>query len=417
MASGCTKKKSEGVTEITFWHIWGAKYAQRAMNKIVEQYNQQNPGVKVVPLVVPFSETGAFIQKVLTAIAGGTPPDVLTFSGVPVLAGKNALLPLDGYIKRDNFDLHNFLRYRVKVASWGGHQYGIPFSTSANSLLFYNKDLFREVGLDPERPPRTWKELEETAKKLTIIKNGKIERLGFVPNWGQGWLYVWTWANGGEVLAEDNRTLLIDQPEGIEALEWMVRFADDICGGTKAIAAFGERFQGLEQGPLYTGKIAMLVTGSWDFRSIKLYAPDTDFGVALLPHSEKGKHITSCGGFSFCIPRGVRHPEEAWKFIKYITSKEIQLQWAKETDEMPTRPACWTDEYFTKDPKWQVAIEAMKNAHPFPEVPFGAELWQYLNIDAVQQALFHKKTPKQALVDAAKKCRKVIEKYYESTQK
>ena len=257
IGNGCKIKQGNEQTKVLFWHIWSLKNAQQVMNNIVQQFNKQNPDLKVIPLIVPFTETGPYIQKVLTAIAGGNPPDVLTFSGVPILAGKNALIPLDDFIKQSHFDIENFLQYRVKVVSFDEKCYGIPFSTSANSLLFYNKELFQEVGLDPDKPPSTWEELREAAKRLTIIKDGRIERLGFVPLLAQGHLYVWIWANGGEVIAEDNRTLLIDKPEAIEALEWIVKFTDEICGGIVSVGSFNQQFQGFEQGPLYTGACTM----------------------------------------------------------------------------------------------------------------------------------------------------------------
>jgi len=123
----CSKKEvtKEGVTEIKFWHIWGDKLGRPVIEQIINDYNKTHPKVRVVPLVVPFSEVGPFIQKVITAIAGGTPPDVLTFSGIPVLAGKGALIPLDELIKRDNFDIDSFVPYRVKICRWNGHIYAI----------------------------------------------------------------------------------------------------------------------------------------------------------------------------------------------------------------------------------------------------------------------------------------------------
>ena len=120
-----------------------------------------------------------------------------------------------------------------KEAIYQGKVYAIP-NTTDDRFLFYNRTMFRRAGLDPDRPPRTWSELLDYAKKLTIAdKNGAIKQIGFIPNWGNSWLYLYSWQNQGEFMSPDGRTCTMNNQYSVDALKYMVSVYDELGGARK----------------------------------------------------------------------------------------------------------------------------------------------------------------------------------------
>ena len=133
-------------------------------------------------------------EKLLAAIAGGNPPDVAYFDRFEVgsWAAQGSLTDLTEDADQDNIEDNDYYEYAINEAKYEGKLYGLPMDTDAR-LLFYNKDHFKEAGLDPENPPKKIAELEEVAEKLTIKKGNRFERIGFIPWYGQGWMFTWGW--------------------------------------------------------------------------------------------------------------------------------------------------------------------------------------------------------------------------------
>ncbi len=126
----------------------------------------------------------------MTAIAGGNAPDLVFFDRFKVgsWANQGSLTSLTEYAERDGISREDFYEYTWDESSYEDDLYAVPLTTDSR-LLFYNKDHFSEVGLDPDNPPTTIAELEEAADLLTIIDGNRIERLGLIPWISQGWLY------------------------------------------------------------------------------------------------------------------------------------------------------------------------------------------------------------------------------------
>ena len=163
-----------------------------------------------------------------------------------------------------------------------GQTYAIPMDTD-DRVLYYNRSLFREAGLDPDKPPQTWDEMINAAKKLTVrTAGGGYERIGFVPIYGQGWLYLWSWQEDGQFLSPDGRRCTMDSQELWKALTAMVSWYDAL-GGIDAVNTFAGGFTGNEQDPFMTGKLAMKIDGDGFVNSIARYHPEMDFGVAPVP--------------------------------------------------------------------------------------------------------------------------------------
>lgn len=309
---------------------------------------ERREGVRILRLSM--GAGGMDPQKLSTAIAGGVAPDLVKQDRFTVgdWASRGAFQPLDDLIARDQ-SLPDGIRERdFYPATWNeavyqGRVYAIPNITD-DRCLFVNREVLRRAGYT--QAPRTWSELREMAARLTKHdKRGNITQVGFLPNFGNVWLYMYSWQNGGEFMSEDGRVCTMANPLTAEALQYMVDLMND-AGGWNKIAAFTSGFRGETMDPFLTGKVAMKVDGNWFTNAIARYKPTLDFEVVPTPvpddrYHQRGRFagqprfITWSGGFSWVIPRGVRgeQRELAWRFIKFETSLEGQrLAWGAQRD-------------------------------------------------------------------------------------
>ena len=308
---------STGVIEITYWQYWTG-FEGKAIEKLVNKFNATHSNIKVKMLTI--SEPR---KKTLLSIIGGTPPDVISTiaAWLPELSTKGAIIPLDNYCKNDKITGELFIPVYWKMVTSKNHIWALPTTPTSNAL-YWNKNLFKKAGLDPEKPPKTLKELEEFSKKLTVKdENGKIKQIGFLPSWPSwafgfyGVLFNGKWAN------EDASIVTANHKNNILGWEWAQSFIKNL--GTKNIQTFQEEF-GNYQGPnnpFYTEKIALEINGVWEGNFIPRFAPNLKWGAAPISTID-GKLTTIVDSDCIVIPKGSKHPNEAFKFISWLMKPE-----------------------------------------------------------------------------------------------
>jgi ABC-type sugar transport system permease subunit/ABC-type glycerol-3-phosphate transport system substrate-binding protein len=384
--------------------------------------------------------------RFLVGVAGGLPPDVIYFDrfAVSEWAARGAFERLDGFLEADRSaavadeirpaDFYascwNEVVFTHPVTRERG-LYGIPVGVDSRALL-YNKDLLVRAGYVDERgearPPRTWEELEEMAVRLTERDaSGRITRLGFVPNYGNSWLYLYGWMNGGEFMSEDGRTVTLNDPRIVEALAWIKRIYDKL-GGAEAVYAFQSSFQAGDLDPFVTGKVAMKIDGYWQLTGVLArYARLVDWGAAPpplpAPELAKGREpISWAGGWCHAIPSTARQKAAAWELIRFLASQraleiisrsEQQLNESQGIPYVPRQNAnraqnAWlVDTYIgeqtTLDPRIRAGAlvynDLLERSRYRPVTPVGQLLWNF-HISAMESAIFGKQTPQQALDEA-----------------
>ncbi|MGV3614175.1 MAG: extracellular solute-binding protein [Fimbriimonas sp.] len=416
--------------------VWGAQLGPDALAgtmAVAQAFEERHPGVKMRMLGLGAGHTNP--QKLLTAIVGGSPPDLVVQArfNISDWASRGAFIPLDPYLARDAKDPNAPRREEYYAAAWDeavydGRVFGI--ATGADDrALYWNRGLFRAnkdklaaAGLDWRRPPRTWSETLRYSEVLT--ERGK--RSGFLPNFGNSWLYLYAFQQNGNFLSPDGRTATLATPETAAALAFMKR-GYDVMGGYEAATAFQSSFQGGENDPFITGKVAMKIDGDWALPGIARYGPNLDFGVAPPPvpderflgtgrfAGERDKFITWIGGFSYALPRGCPNPDLAWEFVKFATSLEGRLienraqasaDRAKGRTYLPRIQSLKAandalyQQYRPADPKFaeglRVHMELMEHARVRPPTVVGQLLWDE-HIRATELALLGKLTPEAAL--------------------
>ena len=439
LASGCARERQPPRVKLVVWGMESGKDTQ-GQDAMIAEFMRRHPQIQVSTLSLGAGQMNP--QKLMTAIAGRVPPDVVRQDRFTIgdWASRDAFRPLDDLIRRDGVRARDFYPACWAEAVYRGRTYAIPHGTD-DRALYWNRELFRQAGLDPDRPPRTWEELLDYAVRLTKRRpDGSYEQIGFIPNYGNSWLYLYSWQMGGEFMSPDGRTCTLDNPRTRAALEWMVKVYDRL-GGAVAVSAFTSTFQGDELDPFLTGKVAMKIDGNWVLNNIARYQPDLDFAVAPAPvpsarwqreppFDREAPFITWSGGFSLAIPRGAPHGEEAWEFIKWMTSPQgrlvaakAQLAYNRQIGRyyVPDMSACIpADEavfaaYGPQEAKFRRPLRAfmdLMRVSKFRPVTFvGQRLWDE-HVRAFEQAIYHKQSPQTALADGRAAVQRDLDKVF-----
>jgi len=310
---------------ITYWEKWTG-FEGEAMKATIDYFNaKQVKNPRGETIFCQYLTTTQVDRKSLMAIAGGQPPDLAGFwsSNTHVFADMDALTPLDDFIKRDSFDTGKFVDVYWQSCKHRGKVWCLP-TTPATVALHWNKEMFQAAGLDPERPPRTLKELDDFAEKLTLRDgSGRIVQMGFLPAEPGWWNWAWGYFFGGK-LNQGLEKITADDPKNIEALKWVTGFAERY--GREELLAFRQGFGSFDspQNAFLAGKVAMVLQGVWMANFIRFHNPHMRYGCAPFPTAfdNKGEPVTVAEMDVITIPRGARHPDEAWEVIKFINSHE-----------------------------------------------------------------------------------------------
>jgi multiple sugar transport system substrate-binding protein len=405
-------------TVISFWNVWGGTRAP-ILRALLDEFERQNPGIRVENVTLDGQTS---MQRMLTATAGGQPPDLYMTGSrdLAMWADLGALLPLDAYVARDGLDLSQILFEPTIVGSThDGELIQLPFKITSSMMIWFNKDHFEAAGLDPENPPRTWAELQEAAKALTIMRGNVIEQLGFNVciqcSVGPEDAYVeWLSRNGGRVVTEDNSDIAFDDERGIETLAWMVEFMNDTTGGYgNMVQQYGSSWN--DQRPaFYAGRISMHHDGPWFLDILRQNAPEMldRVGVFLAPingdNPDAEQRYLAHGTPGYAIPRGARNPDAAWELLKFMTlaedgACEFFIQQARTDTPLIDCDATGGGENPFVD-TFMANVDLIESINPPPTY---AQIARRL-LDMQESALLGQETPEEAIRRAAADLRAVM---------
>jgi len=256
-------------------------------------------------------------QKLLTAAASHTVPDLLWFSrdAVTNWASRGVLMPLDDFVKKAEIDTSVFYPGELDAATYDGKLYGLPQFVVVDGL-YVNNDQLKAIGVDGSTlDTSNWDQLSTYGGKLIQKSGSTTTRWGFDTKIQAATIWLWGVANGGSFMSADYKKATFNDPKNVDALTWGVN-AYDAQGGYKVYDALSTTWQGDEQ--FAQGKVAMTVYESWMLGIIASVAPKLNF--TLLPLKKNGQNAiySTQTGSVWAIPVGSPNPEAAWTFIQYM---------------------------------------------------------------------------------------------------
>jgi len=392
---------------VTFWHVMSVVGDQQAFDQMAKEFNLSQNRIQVKVELVPGGATEK--TRLLTAIASGSGPDIYLLDRFTVaqtaLAG--ILQPLDQFVHRDRLDLDEYLPFAVREATWDGKLYGLPLDTDTR-VMYYRTDLFDEAGLDARHPPGTIDELEAAVRRLTITKGDYYQRLGLIPWQAEGNLYTWGLVFGGSFYDPVRQKVTADHPQVVAALTWMQDFANRY-GWNKIQHLIGQFGSGARW-PFLVGQVAMVVDGNWRLDTIRRFAPNLKFSIAPIPYPKNGGKMTTwSGGWAFVIPRGAKHPEEAWEFMKFAAGHRGQELFMSLGDHLPTLVPLLKSDYLEGDPYRRVFVGLLPYAQSRPVLPVCGFYWDELR-RAINEVLPGTKTPAAVLAEVTARVQRELDR-------
>ncbi len=376
-------------------------------------FEKENPGIRIKPIY-----SGSYqdsITKALTAVKSGEPPvtSILLSTDMYTLIDEDAIVPFDDLIKtaEDKAWLGSFYPAFMENSQTGGKTWGIPFQRST-IVLYWNKEMFKEAGLDPNRAPANWKEQVEYAQKLTKRDaSGKVTQWGMqIPSSGfPYWLFqALAIQNGVNLMNAVGTETYYDKPEVIGALQYWVDLARKQKVHPEGIVEWGTTPK-----DFFEKKMAMMWTTTGNLTNVRKNAK-FDFGVAMLAAGKQRGSPTGGGNFYLFKKNTPAQREAAFKFIKWITTPQRAAQWGIDTGYVAVRADAWDTpamkEYVAGFPPAAVARDQLPFAKAELSTHDNQRVTKALN-DGLQAALTGTKTPEQAMKDAQREAERLLRPY------
>jgi len=244
----------------------------------------------------------------------------------------------------------------MTVATFENRLYGVPLYADV-SALFYNKDLFKRAGLDPDKPPTSLPELREYADKITAL-GGDIKGY-YLPGNCAG-CNIFTvgplmWASGAKIEAAGPG----DEPLVGDGVKQVLQFTRDMVKAGNVHE--GDRTENGETFHLQfgSGKVGMMGTGNFNITLARQQNPKMDFGIALLPGMAPSSAASFIGGDLVVVPKGSKRVDDAVNFMKFLLSDEVQVEVYAKALNLTTRTDMVDNKYFREEPLVQDVAKAL----------------------------------------------------------
>jgi sn-glycerol 3-phosphate transport system substrate-binding protein len=405
--------RAQQATEISFFYpvAVGGPIA-KIIDGFAAGFMKENPGIKVNPIYAgTYQET---IVKALTAHKAGTPPvtSVLLSTDMFTLIDEDAIVPIDNFVKTadDKAWLAGFYKAFMANSQTGGKTWGIPFQRST-VVMYWNKEAFKEAGLDPNKPPQSWAELKDYATKLTKKDaSGKVTQWGVqIPSSGfPYWLFQILTTGNDAILANDAGTQVkFDDPKVIEALTYWVDLAK------AGVHPPGVVEWGTTPKDFFEKKVAIMFTTTGNLTNVRSNAK-FDFGVGMIPGNKRKGSPTGGGNFYIFKKATPQQQQAAFEFIKWVTQPERAALWSMETGYVGVSEAAYKTDSLSKYGRDFPQALVARDQLPFSVAEFSTHdnqrVTKALN-DGLQAALTGTKTPAQAMKDAQAEADRILRSY------
>ncbi len=388
-ASSSSKTEDETV-ELTYWT---GTWHETLLPELMVKFNEKYPNIKIKAEYFPWD---GMADKYTVALQSNSGPDLMNLAYIWILpyATMGKLENLNSYIDKSKTDLSDFFTGALNAGQKDGNTYALPYRTEGIALL-YNKDMFKEAGLDPEKPPETWAQLREYSKKLT---NNNVAGFGMCGKQVDNvtiQIYSLMMSNGAELIKSDGLTTDFTSPKAVEAFTNWVEMA---TVDKSVPASVLENDNTTNRNLFANEQVAMYISASYDLQPIKEANPDINMGFGLFPAmTTKGETKTQIGGWSLGMTNTCKNKDAAFDFINFFTSTEMCPLYS---DTLPARKSSMSNDLY-KDPDYQIFFDCLEYATAIPASSVITQVNQAVYVQA-QAVLAGEATIEEAMAAAAK---------------
>lgn len=407
-AQAAPAAKTAGPIKVRFWYGLGGQIGEVIVSQ-VKKYNAAQSKVEV-EAVLQQSYDGVQEKFLASLVAGDVPELVqLEIHATPQFASSGALAPLEPFYANDpSFNFDDLVPATLLNQRWDGKLYAMPINRST-PLLYYNKNLFKQAGLDPEKPPKSWRELHTMGQ--TIVKATGDKTVAFLPvsDW---WMFESAvWSAGGELLSQDLKKVTFAEP-GTDVLQTWV---DMIHKEKIARMIAGETAGELRAQELIGGRCAFFLNSTAGLGRFIRDVKEFELGTAFMPYTEGHNHAVPTGGAAAAIPAKVAPGKQqaAFDFITWWINTQEGAFWSQSTGYFPIRKTSvdllTQQGYYRERPQFKTTLDQLQYAREAPltphwpaiakEITRGMEESLVNNVPAAQ-ALKKAQERAQAIVDA-----------------
>lgn len=391
-----------------FYPVGVAGPLAQAIDSYVAEFNAISEDIQVEPIF-----TGGYAEnmaRATAAILSGQPPDVAILLGIDIysLIQTEGIIPLDDYIaSEEGLDIDDFFDAFMANNIADDQVWSIPWQRST-PILYYNKDAFVEVGLDPDTPPATWEELVEYGKQLVVQDGDNVTRWGVeVPS--SFWLFANFAIQAGRhigSLGDEPCAVYLDTPEAIEALAFLRRLQDEGIMPDGAVA------WGTAPADFIAGASAMIYHSTGSLSTLLANSP-FEVGTGFMPGGAAG-YGANVGGGNFYIMADISQERQdaAWEFIRWMVRPEQIGQWGIDSGYVAPRAAAWEVDplksYAEEVPQASTARQQLPYAVKEFPATFGGQEIQVITTQAIEAVNTGELTPEEALAIAQERANDVL---------
>ncbi len=368
----CSKNDTDRKT-IKFWAMGAeAEY----VTKLVPDFEKENPDIKIKVQQIPWT---AAQEKLVTAFASNNTPDACQLGNtwVPQFAALNAIIDLDNFIRNSQqIKKEKYFNGIWQTNIIDDKVYGIPWYIDTR-VIFYRKDIFEKAGY--KNPPRNWAELYDLSKKIKALFPNEEKYAIYLPTneWAP---FIIFGMEGGSTILKDNNTLGdFSSNEFKKAFEFLIKFPRNkhapigISQVTNVYQAFAEEY------------FSMYISGPWNIQEFKKWMTGSladKWMTAPIPgYSNDYPGVSLAGGSSLVIFKNSKYKNEVWKFFEYLSRVNIQIEFYKLLNNLPSLKEAWEDSLFKNDPYMQAFYLQFQNVRATPKIPE----WEQIAFSKVQQ--------------------------------
>lgn len=365
---------------------WAPNWGEARARELAKKFTDANPGTTIK---VEVTVSNGLPERVLTALRSGSAPDVIEVQHgwVNGYAQGDLIVPLDDVVG----DKADYVKSALDYVAWNGKTWAVPYRIETHGII-YNKDHFKEAGLDPDKQIETWDGLVAAAKALS--KNG---RYGFgITGGGEVGNTIFrslpfVWMAGGDIVSPDLTKAVINQPEAVKAVEFYTNFYKAGLAPKSTLENDGLSVRRL----FVAGSVSAYQSGQFDIPAIQKENDKIKIGAMMIPAPEGKKTAAILGGWSYVIPKASKNPEEAKKFVAFLSTTENQGFY---TDTFPARLSSIKLPRF-QDPMLKPFADMLPYGRPVPVHKNWVKIVQAY-FDGIQRILLGDQTTQKAMDQA-----------------